>query len=88
MICEIPQIDKEALSQIVNSFRKNWDSIVERLNGGHFGSCTEPLISHILSERLSRNPLAWSRGGGLGKPAMLRIFTENGGKAAAEHIRV
>ena len=87
MIYEISQIDKEALSQIVNSSRKNWDSIVERLNGGYFGSCTEPLISHILSERLSRNPLAWSRGG-LGKPAMLRIFTENGGKAAAEHIRV
>ena len=87
MIYEISQIDKEALSQIVNSSRKNWDSIVERLNGGHFGSCTEPLISHILSERLSRNPLAWSREG-LGKMAMLRIFTENGGKAAAEHIRV
>ena len=87
MIYEISQIDKEALSQIVNSSRKNWDSIVERLNGGHFGSCTEPLISHILSERLSRNPLAWSREG-LEQMTMLRIFTENGGKAAAEHIRV
>ena len=67
--------------------QNNWDSIVERLNGGHCGSCTEPLISHILSERLSRNPLAWSREG-LGKMAMLRIFTENGGKVTAEHIRV
>ena len=67
--------------------QNNWDSIVERLNGGHCGSCTEPLISHILSERLSRNPLAWSREG-LSKMAMLRIFTENGGRVTAEHIRV
>ena len=78
---------KKALAELVNYFQNNWDSIVERLNGGHCGSCTEPLISHILSERLSRNPLAWSREG-LGKMAMLRIFTENGGRVTAEHIRV
>ena len=29
---------------------------MERFNGDHPGSCTEPLISHVLSERLSRNP--------------------------------
>lgn len=78
---------KKALSELVNYFQNNWDSIVERLNGGHPGSCTEPLVSHLLSERLSRNPLAWPREG-LGKMAMLRIFTENGGKVTAEHIRV
>ncbi len=78
---------KKTLSALVNYFQNNWDSIVERRNGSHPGSCTEPLISHVLSERLSRNPLAWSREG-LGKMAMLRIFTENGGKVTAEHIRV
>ena len=78
---------KKTLSELVNYFQNNWDSIVERLNGRHPGSCTEPLISHVLSERLSRNPLAWSREG-LGKMAMLRIFTENGGRVTAEHIRV
>lgn len=78
---------KNTLSKLVNYFQNNWDSIVERLNGDHPGSCTEPLISHVLSERLSRNPRAWSREG-LGKMAMLRIFTENGGKVTAEHIRV
>jgi hypothetical protein len=78
---------KKTLSELVNYFQNNWDSIVERLNGSHPGSCTEPLISHVLSERLSRNPLAWSREG-LGKMAMLRVFTENGGKVTAEHIRV
>ena len=78
---------KKTLSELVNYFQNNWDSIVERLNGSHPGSCTEPIISHVLSERLSRNPLAWSREG-LGKMAMLRVFTENGGKVTAEHIRV
>lgn len=78
---------KKALAELVNYFQNNWNSIVERLNGDHPGSCTEPLISHVLSERLSRNPLAWSREG-LEQMVMLRIFTANGGKVTAEHIRV
>ncbi len=79
--------DKKKLYEIVNYFQNNWDAIVERMNGEHCGSCTEPLISHTLSERLSRNPLAWSKEG-LGKMAMLRIYEENGGKVNAEHIRI
>lgn len=79
--------NKQKLRELVNYFGNNWESIVERMSGKYCGSCTEPLVSHILSERLSRNPLAWSREG-LGKMAMLRIFTENGGKVTAEHIRV
>ena len=75
------------LYELVNYFQNNWNCIVERMNGTHCGSCTEPLISHTLSERLSRNPLAWSKEG-LGKMAMLRIFEENGGKVTAEHIRI
>ena len=75
------------LFELVNYFQNNWDSIVERMNSTRCGSCTEPLISHTLSERLSRNPLAWSKEG-LGKMAMLRVFEENGGKVTAEHIRI
>ena len=78
---------QENLYELVNYFQNNWDCIVERMNGTHCGSCTEPLISHTLSERLSRNPLAWSKEG-LSKIAMLRIFEENGGKVTAEHIRI
>lgn len=78
---------KKKLFELVNYFQNNWDSIVERMSGKHCGSCTEPLISHTLSERLSRNPLAWSKEG-LGKMAMLRIFEENGGKVTAEYIRI
>ena len=78
---------KKKLFVLVNYFQNNWDSIVERMNSTHCGSCTEPLISHTLSERLSRNPLAWSKEG-LGKMAMLRVFEENGGRVTSEHIRI
>ena len=78
---------RKELFDLVNYFQNNWDSIVERMISTHCGSCTEPLISHTLSERLSRNPLAWSQEG-LGKMAMLRVFEENGGKVTAEHIRI
>ena len=78
---------KAKMVEPVNYFQNNWDSIVERVGGRHCGSCTEPLISHILSERISRNPLAWSRQG-LAKMAMLRIFTQNKGTVTADLIRV
>ena len=78
---------RKTLFELVTYFQNNWDSIVERMNSTHCGSCTEPLISHTLSERLSRNPLAWSKEG-LGKMAMLRVFEENGGIVTAEHIRI
>jgi len=75
------------LFELVNYFQNNWDSIVERMNGNHCGSCTEPLVSHVLSDRLSRNPLAWSKEG-LAKMAMLRVFEKNGGKVTSKHIRI
>ena len=78
---------RKTLFELVTYFQNNWDSIVERMNSTHCGSCTEPLISHTLSERLSRNPLAWSKEG-LGKMTMLRVFEENGGIVTAEHIRI
>ena len=78
---------RKELFDLVNYFQNNWDSIVERMISTHCGSCTEPLISHTLSERLSRNPLAWSQEG-LGKMAMLRVFEENGGKITSEYILI
>ena len=51
------------------------------------GSCTESLVSHILSERLSRTPLAWSERG-LEKMTMLVVFRKNGRKVTARDIRV
>lgn len=51
------------------------------------GSCTESLVSHVLSERLSRTPLAWSERG-LKKMTMLVVYRKNGGKVTAKDIRV
>ena len=78
---------KKKLREIYKYFRNNWDSIINRVKNDCCGSCTEPLVSHILSERLSRNPLAWSKEG-LGKMAMLRIYDKNGGKVSAKDIRI
>lgn len=57
----------------------NWDSIQNTKLPGAIGSCTEAMVSHVLSERLSRNPMGWSKKG-LSKMAMFRVFAINGGK--------
>ena len=51
------------------------------------GSCTESLVSHVLSERLSRTPLAWSEQG-LAKMTMLVVYHKNGQKVSAKDIRI
>lgn len=45
------------------------------------------MISHILSERLSRNPLVWSKEG-LGKMSILRVYDKSRGKMTANDIRI
>jgi hypothetical protein len=67
--------------------RNHWDAMVLRMKGSVCGSCTEPLISHVLSARLSRNPLAWSDHG-VRQMAMLRVYVKNGGVVSARDIRV
>lgn len=44
------------------------------------GSCTEGQISHVLSERFSRNPMGWSRKG-LAKLSKTRVLKLNGQKS-------
>ncbi len=78
---------KKQMGDLITYFQNNWDSIVERVSAKYCGSCTEPTDSHVLSERLSRAPLAWTREG-LAKVAMLRVYRENGGTVTADHIRV
>ena len=74
-------------SEIMTYFHNNWNAIAARRSGEYCGSCTEPLVSHILSERLSRAPLAWSEEG-TAKMAMMRVYVKNGGRITAENIRV
>jgi hypothetical protein len=55
----------------------NWESIQNSRLPNVIGSCTEAMVSHVLSARLSRNPMGWSKKG-LSKMAMLRVFVLNG----------
>ncbi len=78
---------QKKLVELAVYFNNNWRSVAERYSGRHCGSCTEPLVGHMLSERLSRNPLAWSKEG-LAKMAMLRVYVKNGNTVKAGHIRI
>lgn len=64
----------------------NWDEIRNLVTLDIPGSCTEGQVSHILSERFSRNPMGWSKAG-LGKLSKLRIYTFNGGKLTGNDIK-
>ena len=50
------------------------------------GSCTEGQISHVLSERFSRDPAGWSRKV-LGKLCQIRVYRANGNVIAAEDLK-
>jgi hypothetical protein len=84
---KLDDLGKKRLADCAQFIRNQWDAIVARMAGNICGSCTEPLVSHVLSKRLSRNPLAWSEHG-LRQMTMLRIYTINGGVVSAKDIRV
>lgn len=86
----IRQAEGPAQEKRIRKFRSylknNWEGIVRRYTGGILGSCTEALVSHVYSERLSRNPMGWSEKG-LEKMAELRVYTRNGCKVSASAFR-
>ena len=50
------------------------------------GSCTEGQVSHVLSERFSRDPIGWSEES-LGKLSQARVYIKNGGKLEGKDFR-
>jgi hypothetical protein len=80
--------DKD-LTEKVNRFgiylNGNWKPIVNRFKGEMPGSCTEGLVSHILSKRFSREPQGWSDEG-LGRLSDIRVYLINGGKLKADDL--
>jgi len=68
----------ERINDNIGYISNNWDAIQNSQLPGIIGSCTEAMISHVLSERLSRNPMGWSEKG-LSKMAMVRVYVLNGG---------
>lgn len=79
-------VKKKLLKENSKYLLNNWDAVVNRFNHITVGSCTEALISHVLSERLSRNPMAWSEDGASAM-AMLRTFTKNGLRVRKQHFK-
>ena len=76
---------KQRLKEELQYFMRNWTGIVNRKTLAVCGSCTEPMISHVLAERLSRTPCGWSVAG-LEKMSMLRAFMANGGMVKREDV--
>ena len=68
----------ERINDNIEYILNNWDAIQNSRLPGIIGSCTEAMVSHVLSERFSRNPMGWSKKG-LSKMAMIRIYVLNGG---------
>lgn len=77
---------KKTLRENLKYITNQWDGIVNRYSEGAVGSCTEAMISHVLSERLSRDPMGWSTEG-LNAMAGLRVYMKNGGVVTREHFR-
>lgn len=87
-------LQEEVTKEGVEKIRKfavyllgNWEEIRRRIAEDSLpGSCTEGLISHVLSDRFSRDPLGWSEKA-LGKLVMVRLYLKNGGKLAKAHFQ-
>ena len=84
---EKPGKQAAKLREQLQYFVLNWDAIVRRKTLDVCGSCTEPMISHVFAERISRTPCCWSEAG-LEKMAMLRAFKANGGVVKRNDINV
>lgn len=79
--------EAEKVLEIHKYIKNNWEGIlIRRMEPGCGGSCTEAQVSHVLAERLSRNPLGWSEEG-LKYMSRLRVFKVNGGKVTTKHFR-
>ena len=73
----------KAITDSAAYINKFWDAAQNMRLPGSVGSCTEAMVSHVLSERFSRNPMGWSRAG-LSKMSMIRVFVVNGGRISPE----
>ena len=78
---------QDKVRKFVEYCANHWSAIVVRMSKETCGSCTEPQVSHVLSDRLSRNPIVWSKEG-LNRMTMLVVYTKNGGRVCAEDVRI
>ena len=84
---QISEANRQKVRSFLSYCASHWNAIVLRMKRETCGSCTESMVSHILSERLSRSPIAWSKGG-LSRMTMLVVYTKNGCRVLADDVRV
>ena len=77
----------KAVKEFGRYIMHNWEGIVRRKRLDIPGSCTEGQVSHVLSERFSRNPMGWSEDC-LGKLSQARVYLKNGGTLTREAFKV
>lgn len=87
-LLEEPLTEKEAkrIREFAGYLFRFWEEIRRRIVEDIPGSCTEAQVSHILSERFSRDPLGWSERP-LGKLVGVRVYLKNGGELTKEAFR-
>lgn len=74
------------IAQFGNYLWRHWDAICNRLSRELPGSCTEGQVSHVLSERFSRDPAGWSKIG-LGSLTTQRVYLKNHGEITATDFK-
>lgn len=77
----MPKADAKAakkLDEFQAYFLNHWDALVASMDPDIMGSCTEPMVQHLLSDRFSTRPMGWSPEG-LGQLAATRAYQMNGG---------
>ena len=78
--------EKKSICDFAGYLFRNWDEIRGRIVEEVPGSCTEAQVSHVLSERFSRDPMGWSEMC-LGKLTSARVFVRNGGTITKDVFR-
>lgn len=87
ILCSTSDEDEmKKISEFGTYLMGHWEAIRIRVSEDLPGSCTEGQVSHILSERFSRDPLGWSREG-LGKLSKQRVYLKNNGKIKAADFK-
>ena len=78
--------ERERLERFAVYLFRSWDTIRRRVTEDIPGSCTEAQISHVLSERLSRDPIGWGIEA-LGQIVETRVYLFNGGRLEKKDMR-
>ena len=83
---QLTEKDIDKVGQFAGYLFCSWEQIRRRVKGGIPGSCTEAQVSHVLSERFSRDPLGWSETV-LGKLTGVRVYIRNGGEITKNDLK-